>query len=63
MKTQELNQEQVDRLSVFIEDHIEDEDNPFQAETMKDIFNKLPDSEDMIMKVVEVEEDGEIVSV
>lgn len=54
MKTQEFDQEQVDRLSLFIEDHIEEEDNPLQAETVKDIFNKLPDSEDMIMKVVEV---------
>lgn len=58
IREQILTQEEVDRLSLFIEAHIEEEENPHTAEVVKNIFNKLPDSEEMIMKIIKRKGEG-----
>ena len=45
MRIIELTQEQVDQLSLFIEDHINEENNNNRAIDVVEVFNKLPDSE------------------
>lgn len=45
------DQETIDRLSLFIQDHINHERNPLMQAAMCKLFNKLPDSEGKKMEV------------
>ena len=45
-----MDQEEINRLSVFIQKHINNESNPFTQEKVKDVFNRLPDTSDTKME-------------
>ena len=46
----EMSQEEVDRLSTFIEEHTKNEPNPFARKGVRDIYDRLPDSANSKMK-------------
>ncbi len=50
MKSIKASQEEIDRLSAFIQKHVNNEPNPFTQEKVKDVFNRLPDSSDSKMR-------------
>ncbi len=45
-----MDQEEIDRLSSFIQKYINNEQNPFTQEKVKDVFNRLPDTSDRKME-------------
>jgi len=50
MKKIQLTQEEIDRLSLFIENYINDESNPVTQDKVVDVFNELPDTADSKME-------------
>ena len=50
MRSIKASQGEIDRLSAFIQKHINNEPNPFTQEKVKDVFNRLPDSADSEMR-------------